>query len=68
MENNIYFKPYDIKKIRHLERKQWFELNDLRELFPNTKLFIVKGRKNIGKTYALINEMIRLAKLGKNLS
>lgn len=59
------FQIINERKIKHLSKKQWFELNDIRELYKGLNFYIIKGRKNIGKTYAILNEMEKIAKEGK---
>lgn len=55
------FIELDIDKLRHLKHKKWFELKDMREAFPNINMFIIKGKKNIGKSYAILKEWEKLA-------
>lgn len=59
------FIELDIDKLRDLKHKKWFELNDMRKAFPDIHMFIIKGKKNIGKSYALLQEWENLAKQGK---
>lgn len=45
-------------KIDELKRKQFFELEDLHKHFPKAWLFLIKGKKGIGKSYQ-INKLLR---------
>lgn len=59
------FKPIPTSQMVDLKFKKWFEINDLLSKFPKGIFFIVKGKKNIGKTHSLKNLMITTAKAKK---
>lgn len=63
--NNVEFKTVNIEKIKHLKNKKFFELKDLEAIFPDIDFFIVKGKKNIGKTYTMIERMKEVVAQGK---
>lgn len=58
------FEEISLDRLAHLKHKKYFELKDIREEFKNAKMFIIKGKKNIGKSYAMINEMKNIATSG----
>ncbi|AAG01278.1 P46 [Mycoplasma phage P1] len=59
------FKRGSLKKLKFMEKKQYFEISDIESLDPSMRFFIIKGKKNIGKTYALLERMKDLAQKGE---
>ena len=59
------FKQYKDDFLNHLKNKQWLELSDFKSLFPDKSIFIIKGKKGIGKSYAMFKEMEQIAKSNK---
>lgn len=59
------FKKVDLRIIKKFEYKTYFEIDDLTTTFKDINFFIIKGKKNIGKTYSIIKKMEEIAKKGK---
>lgn len=56
---------YELSLLGHLAEKQYFEFEDIRKVFPDSLLYVIKGKKNIGKSYAMREEMKKIAESGK---
>lgn len=48
-----------------LNEEQYFKIEHLEEMFPNGKMYIVKAKKNIGKTVSMKNRMLDLVNKGE---
>lgn len=53
------------KWVAHLKDEKFLNMNTIQLLFPWARVFIIKGRKNIGKTYTMIDAMTKIAQRRK---
>lgn len=59
------FKKVNLRVVKKFEGKKYFEIDDLLSTFPDLNFFVIKGKKNIGKTYSIIQKMEEIARRGK---
>lgn len=58
------FEELDLRVVADLEHKKFFEIEDLNR-FKDINFFIIKGKKNIGKTFSMISKMKEIAENNK---
>lgn len=53
------------KLISHLKDDKFIDMNKIQRLFPWARFFVIKGKKNIGKTHSMLQAMEQIAKRKK---